>query len=75
MANQYKSKVTNKYMGSTFAGQVRYSKETPLSDIVNAINRNTGKFENDIDEVCNLIKYDKDLLESYKYRLQKLNLD
>ena len=46
MANQYKSKVTNKYMGSTFAGQVRYSKETPLSDIVNAINRNTGKFEN-----------------------------
>ena len=42
----YRSKISrNRYYGSTFAGRVATSRETPLSDIVDAINRNTGDFE------------------------------
>ena len=41
----YKSKVTNKYYGSTYEGRPRVAESSPLSDLHNAINRNIKSFE------------------------------
>ena len=41
----YKSKVTNKYYGSTYEGRPRVAESSPLADLHNAINRNIKSFE------------------------------
>ena len=41
----YRSKVSNKYFGSTYEGRPSVAKSSPLADIANAINRNTDNFQ------------------------------
>lgn len=41
----YKSKVTNKYFGSTYEGRPNVAKESPFSELASAINRNVDSFQ------------------------------
>ena len=41
----YKSKVTNKYFGSTYEGRPNVAKVSPLGELANAINRNMDSFQ------------------------------
>tara|TARA_R100000329_G_C7563355_1_gene199277 strand:+ start:657 stop:887 length:231 start_codon:yes stop_codon:yes gene_type:complete len=59
----YRSKISrNRYYGSTFAGRVATTRETPLTDIVDAINRNTGKLER---FASNYVEGKKDAADKY----------
>tara|TARA_Y100000004_G_scaffold22235_2_gene22621 strand:+ start:2198 stop:4168 length:1971 start_codon:yes stop_codon:yes gene_type:complete len=59
----YRSKISrNRYYGSTFAGRVATTRETPLTDIVDAINRNTGKLER---YASNYVEGKKDAADKY----------
>ncbi|AXN54104.1 hypothetical protein P109_gp39 [Pelagibacter phage HTVC109P] len=59
----YRSKISkNKYYGSTFAGRVATSNETPFTELANAIRRNTGEFERYAD---NYTEGKKDAADKY----------